>query len=192
MSEAPKLYTNKPKKATVRLKQFQEQHKGKDFTPPSSSTPSSSSSASAAAASYAMGSQSAPPPPPQPPKESFARRYKFLWPLLLTVNLAVGAYLFMRTRKNDGSTVEEDSVPAATTSTDISNPVTEKPSPPSSSLKPVKLHKPIPENQQRELFKWMLEEKRKVKPKNSEEKKRIDEEKAILKQFIRAEVIPTF
>lgn len=49
---------------------------------------------------------------------------------------------------------------------------------------------PIPEDQQRELFKWMLEERRKVKPKNAQEKKRIDEEKAILKQFIGAKSLP--
>ncbi|PON48133.1 hypothetical protein PanWU01x14_239210 [Parasponia andersonii] len=72
MAEAPKLYTNKPKKA--QLKQFQD-HKGKDFSSPLSSSSSS------------MGASQ---PPPQPPKESFARRYKFLWPMLLTVNLAVG------------------------------------------------------------------------------------------------------
>lgn len=49
---------------------------------------------------------------------------------------------------------------------------------------------PIPEDQRRELFKWMLEERRKMKPKNAEEKKRIDEEKAILKQFIGAKSLP--
>jgi hypothetical protein len=37
-----------------------------------------------------MGTQSSAPPPQPPPKESFARRYKFLWPMLLAVNLAVG------------------------------------------------------------------------------------------------------
>ncbi|KAJ6427566.1 hypothetical protein OIU84_023038 [Salix udensis] len=74
--EGLKLFTNKPKKATARGS-------------------SSSSSSTAAAASYKMGSQSTTPPqPPQPPKESFARRYKFLWPLLLTVNLAVGGARF--------------------------------------------------------------------------------------------------
>ncbi|GAY38572.1 hypothetical protein CUMW_037670 [Citrus unshiu] len=85
MSEAPKLYTNKPKKA--QMKQVLEQLKGKDFA---SSTPpgASASSAEAAAASYKMGSGSS-APPPQPPRESFARRYKFLWPLLLTANLAL-------------------------------------------------------------------------------------------------------
>lgn len=52
--------------------------------------------------------------------------------------------------------------------------------------------KPIPEDEQRELFKWILEEKRKVEPKDRKEKKQIDEEKAVLKQFIRAERLPKF
>lgn len=54
-----------------------------------------------AQAQQAMGTTTAPPsskippitPPPPPPKESFVRRYKFLWPLLITVNLAVGGPL---------------------------------------------------------------------------------------------------
>ena len=50
--------------------------------------------------------------------------------------------------------------------------------------------KPIPEDEQRELFKWILEEKRKIEPKDRKEKKLIDEEKAVLKQFIRAERVP--
>ncbi|TQE05664.1 hypothetical protein C1H46_008683 [Malus baccata] len=50
---------------------------------------------------------------------------------------------------------------------------------------------PIPEDHQHQLFKWMLEEKRKVKPKDPEEKKHLDEEKAILKQFLRAKSLPT-
>lgn len=58
------------------------------------------------------------------------------------------------------------------------------------ATEPVKIHLPIPEEEKRELFKWILEEKRKVKPKNHEEKRQTDEEKAILKQFIRAESIP--
>lgn len=57
---------------------------------------------------------------------------------------------------------------------------------------PVQIQAPIPEEQQREIFKWMLEEKRKLKPKNPLEKKQIDEEKAILKHFLRAESIPKF
>ncbi|KAK7854691.1 hypothetical protein CFP56_031049 [Quercus suber] len=79
-------------------------------------------------------------PPQPPPKESFARRYKFLWPMLMAVNLAIGAYLFVETKKKDEHIEEE--------------------------------------------------EKRKIKPKDPEEKKHIDEKKAILKQFIRAKPIP--
>ncbi|GMN53124.1 hypothetical protein TIFTF001_022269 [Ficus carica] len=71
-------------------------------------------------------------------------------------------------------------------------PIYETPTPPPPAAVHVKVREPIPEDQQRELFKWMLEEKRKVKPKDPEEKKRIDEDKAILKQFIRAKTIPKF
>lgn len=59
------------------------------------------------------------------------------------------------------------------------------------ATEPVKVaRKPIPEDEQKELFKWILEEKRKIEPKDRKEKKRIDEEKALLKQFIRADRIP--
>ncbi|KAL0338959.1 UNVERIFIED_CONTAM: hypothetical protein Sangu_1418000 [Sesamum angustifolium] len=62
-------------------------------------------------------------------------------------------------------------------------PVEEEPvvSPP--ITRPVIVRPPLPEDQQREIFKWMLEEKRKVKPKSRDEKQHIDEEKAILKEF---------
>ncbi|CAL5443836.1 unnamed protein product [Camellia sinensis] len=176
MSESPKLYANKPKKA--QLKQS-----------PSPPPPPQSSS------SMATQPPSKPPPPPQPPKESFARRYKFVWPLLLAVNIAIGAYLFMRTKKKDAG-VEEGEVPnvpptpGPTTAAAVV-PIGEKTSFPTPIIESVMLRDPIPENQQRELFKWLLEEKRKVRPKDSEEKKRIDEEKAIIKQFIRAKSIPS-
>ncbi|KAI5415154.1 hypothetical protein KIW84_040563 [Lathyrus oleraceus] len=52
---------------------------------------------------------------------------------------------------------------------------------------PADVRAPIPEEQQREVFKWMLEEKRKMKPKDAMEKKQIDEEKDILKQFLRSD-----
>ncbi|KAK8992689.1 hypothetical protein V6N11_048761 [Hibiscus sabdariffa] len=180
MSEAPKLYDHKPKK--TQLKQFQQQQKGKEFA----------STSSGAAASYTMA-QPSPPPPPQPPRESFARRYKFLWPLLLAVNFTVGAYLFTRTKKKDTSITEEgvDSSPPISTATVAAPPVTETPLPSAPPMtQNLKVYEPIPESQQRELFKYILEEKRKIKPKDPEEKKRIDEEKAILKQFIRAKAIP--
>ncbi|KAK2983817.1 hypothetical protein RJ640_008493 [Escallonia rubra] len=174
--EGPKLFTNKPKKAQV--KQYQQQHP----SPPSMATPASSQNPT-------------PPPPPQPPKVSFARRYKFLWPLLLTVNFAVGAYLFTRTKKKNSS-IEGGELPDSppspiSTTAPAATSVIEKSVPLPPLVEPIKVREPIPENQQRELFKWILEEKRKVKPKDAEEKKRIDEEKAILKQFLRAKSIPS-
>lgn len=95
----------------------------------------------------------------------------------------------MRTKKKD-TDVEEEVTTTVSTTTQTTPTTTEKPLPLSAITEPVKLREPIPEDQQRELFKWILEEKRKVKPKDPEEKKRIDEEKAILKQFIRAKSLP--
>ncbi|KAL0010124.1 hypothetical protein SO802_005232 [Lithocarpus litseifolius] len=72
------------------------------------------------------GSSALPPQPP--PKESFARRYKFLWPMLVAVNLAVGglrkkkwsvkedfrgAYLFVQTKKKDEHIIEEGATPVS-------------------------------------------------------------------------------
>ncbi|GAA0141324.1 hypothetical protein LIER_35371 [Lithospermum erythrorhizon] len=102
----------------------------------------------------------------------FRRRYKFLWPVLLAVNFSVGAYLFMRTKKKDVE-IDEEKKDVSTSSI---------------ACQP---REPILEDQQRELFKWLLEEKRKMKPIDAFEKKCIDEEKAILKQFIRSQSIPT-
>jgi hypothetical protein len=168
----------------------QLKHVEANFNNPTVPPSSKPSPAAAAAASYTMGGGSVPPPPP--PKESFARRYKYVWPLLLTVNLAVGGYLFFRTKKKDLDPVVEET---AAKSSSVAAPVTvEKTLSSTVVAEPVviKAREPIPEKQQRELFKWMLEEKRKVNPKNAEEKKRNDEEKAILKQFIGSKTIPTF
>ncbi|KAL2539144.1 hypothetical protein Adt_00122 [Abeliophyllum distichum] len=185
MSEGPKLYTNKPKKA--QLKQYQQQQ----ASAPSSMASSGSSTVSQAATTAPLPPPPPPPPkPPQPPKESFARRYRFLWPLLLVVNFTVGAYLFTRTKKKDVATDEAGDHDVPTTPDANAATVTEKSPILPPVMEPAKLRAPISEDQQRELFKWMLEEKRKMKPKDPEEKKRIDEEKAILKQFIRAKSIP--
>ncbi|KAG6575480.1 hypothetical protein SDJN02_24194 [Cucurbita argyrosperma subsp. argyrosperma] len=176
--EPPKLYANKPKKAQV--KQFQEQHKVMSASSSSSPAPPASSNTASTSSSSL----------PQPPKESFARRYKFLWPMLLTVNLAVGAYLLMRTKKQDEQVTEEEAAPDSAKTAKIAAPVVEESFAKPAIVEPVKVREPIPVDQQRELFKWILEEKRKIKPKDREEKKRIDEEKAILKEFIRAKSIP--
>ncbi|KAA8534851.1 hypothetical protein F0562_029933 [Nyssa sinensis] len=129
-----------------------------------------------------------PPPPPPPPQ-----RYKLVWRVLLISNLALGAYMFARARKKDAS-VEDSKAAAKIPSAPIATattPVPEEPALSTPITTPVTVREPIPEDQQRELFKWILEEKRKIKPKDPVEKKRIDEEKAILKQFIRAKSFPS-
>ena len=105
------------------------------------------------------------------------------------------AYLFMRTKKKDVLTEEETTSAAApspspptSAATATATMVAEIPAVP--VAQPLRAQEPIPEEQQRELFKWMLEDKRKIKTNDPEEKKRVDEEKAILKQFIRAKSIP--
>ncbi|KAJ9167948.1 hypothetical protein P3X46_019535 [Hevea brasiliensis] len=138
------------------------------------------------------------PYPNLSPKESLIKRYKPIWRILLISNLALGAYMFAKARKKNlnieerktaKKDVEESKAPEEDflDSTTLSVPETPSPAP-----AVLKAKQPIPEDQQRELFKWILEEKRKVKPKDQQEKKRIDEEKAILKQFIRAKAIPSF
>ncbi|KAL2338716.1 hypothetical protein Fmac_013162 [Flemingia macrophylla] len=142
-------------------------------------------------------------PPPVPPTELLMKRCKFIWRLLLLSNLAFGAYLFASAKRRDSMEINRRTAQKShkgkasvevpperiTSSIDFDSyyddffvPVTT----------PVQIQAPIREEQQRELFKWMLEEKRKVKPKNPEEKKQIDEEKAILKHFLRAKSIPKF
>ncbi|XP_075636830.1 uncharacterized protein LOC142609079 [Castanea sativa] len=153
---------------------------------------------------------SEPPPPPLPPKESLIKRYKLIWRLLLNANLALGAYMFVRASRKDSGIVNSKSSEKSVgdekeksvgdekaaaklpsdpiTNTDI--PIPEILDFPPPLMEPVKVRQPIPEDQQRELFQWMLEEKRKIKPKDSQEKKQIDGDKAILKQFIRAKSVP--
>ncbi|CAJ1950967.1 unnamed protein product [Sphenostylis stenocarpa] len=167
----PKLYNNKPRKA--QLKQLRGQHKSQEFSSPA-----------------AMGTHGhAAVPPPPPPKEPFVRRYKFVWPILLAVNLGVGAYLFMGWKKKDTSDEEQDVSPVSTKDAAVHVVETSVSTPPIAN--PVIKQEPIPENQQRELLKWILEEKRKVKPKDAEEKQKIDDEKALIKTLIRSKSIPS-
>ncbi|XP_076912848.1 uncharacterized protein LOC143571251 [Bidens hawaiensis] len=102
------------------------------------------------------------------------------------------AYLFMRTKKNEdieeNVTVVTSTSASATSTATVTDSITSQPV----VVEPAKVHQPILFDQQREIFKWILEEKRKIKPKNAEGKMKIDEEKAILKQSNRATSIPPF
>ncbi|KAF6986823.1 hypothetical protein CFC21_004540 [Triticum aestivum] len=130
----------------------------------------------------------APPPPPPPPtaaeaKKGFMRR---MFPFLLAVNAFVGAYMLVRTYYKDSPAKTADAASAtATASTAVESQE------PVAAVAPVKpVLPPIPEDEQRRVYKWMLEEKRKVKPRDAAEKKRLDDEKALLKQIIRADTLP--
>ncbi|OWM66121.1 uncharacterized protein LOC116200885 [Punica granatum] len=156
-----------------------------------------------------MESAPRPPPPPAPPpppefpfpKESVTRRYKLIWRVLLISNLALGAYMFARPKKKDATrsatpvdakkreTVEEVPVATDTSLNDWTADEDYLDAVPIAEL--VKVREPISEEQQRELFQWMLEEKRNLTPKNPEEKRQIDQDKAILKKFIRGKSVPS-
>lgn len=106
--------------------------------------------------------------------------------------------MFVGARKKDASIVHskaaEKSVGHRKATVEVPpDPITisEIPSLPPPELEPVKVRQPVPEAEQLELLQWMLEEKRKVKARDHQEKKRIDEDKAILKQFIRAKSVPS-
>ncbi|KAK1416881.1 hypothetical protein QVD17_26000 [Tagetes erecta] len=182
-NEAPKLYVHKPKKAQLKKHLQQQQSRPSPPPPPSPATSSSSMASQSTTSSSSRV-------PPTPPKESFARRYKFLWPLLLAVNFSIGAYLFMRTKKKENIEEHVTTVTSTPTSAVSTASVVDSSTSHPVVVEPPKVREPIPLDQKRELFKWILEEKRKIKPKDPEEKKKIDEEKAILKQFIRAKSIP--
>ncbi|KAK1258286.1 hypothetical protein QJS04_geneDACA017254 [Acorus gramineus] len=182
MTDGPKLLTRKPPKGQLKRKAKESSSSEALKSPPLPTRPMDPTSASA---------------PPPPPKESFARRFKFVWPVLLTVNLAIGAYLFLRTRNKDsgvedsGKAVGEVSASPdekTTSSTDVPQkkevPVADNIAVPLSVTRPAKVSETASQDEWSGALKWMLEEKRKVKPANPVEMKKIDEEKALLKQYI--------
>ncbi|XP_044463812.1 uncharacterized protein LOC123194596 isoform X2 [Mangifera indica] len=68
-----------------------------------------------------------------------------------------------------------------------SPPISDEPLIPPTAIEPVKVGEPISEGQQRELFKWMLEEKRKAKQMILEEKRKakqmiLEEKQTILEE----------
>ncbi|OIW18715.1 hypothetical protein TanjilG_13467 [Lupinus angustifolius] len=140
-------------------------------------------------------------PPPVPPTDSALKRTKFIWRLLLVSNFALGAYMFASAKRRDST----ESNRRREQKSQKGKATVEVPAKPITVLDdfnyddflvtdttPVQVRDPIPEEQQREIFKWMLEEKRKVKPKDPVEKKQNDQEKATLKKFLSAESIPKF
>ncbi|KAI4335305.1 hypothetical protein L6164_013965 [Bauhinia variegata] len=142
-------------------------------------------------------------PPHVPRTELLMKRCKLIWRLLLISNFALGAYLFARAKKRDTMEIHRKKTQklekSKATAEVLPEPITDSmdsyydeellflP-----DTMPIKVQNPIPEEEQRKIFQWMLEERRKRKPKDPLEKKQIDEQKAILKQFLRAKSVPKF
>ncbi|KAI4344507.1 hypothetical protein L6164_011724 [Bauhinia variegata] len=142
-------------------------------------------------------------PPHVPRTESLMKRSKLIWRLLLISNFALGAYLFAWAKKRDSMEIngkKKQSLEKSEATAEVPpKPITDyldsyydEESLFGPDTMPMKVQDPILEEQQREIFQLMLEERRKMKPKDPMEKKQIDEQKVILKQFIRAESMPKF
>ncbi|KZV21615.1 hypothetical protein F511_17640 [Dorcoceras hygrometricum] len=128
----------------------------------------------------------------QMPSKAAVNRYKVLWRVFLIANFGLGAYMFAQAgKKKRVKEKTETPVDVTSTLTTVTTHTDEEPIVAQPKTTPVIVRQPIPEDQQRELFKWMLGEKRRVKPNNREEKLRIDKEKAILKEFLRSKSIPS-
>ncbi|KAG6530745.1 hypothetical protein ZIOFF_004503 [Zingiber officinale] len=112
--------------------------------------------------------------------------------VLLLLHASPAAYVLLRTNKKPSEKGEETGKEVPDAPVVATEPVTPgertvvAPVP-----SPTKVLPPIAEQEQRELLKWILEEKRKVKTSNRDEKKKIDEEKSLLKQLIGAKSIPS-
>lgn len=135
----------------------------------------------------------APPQPPSAAKGVFMRR---IFPFLLATNVFIGVYVFAKTYKRDQEKKNAEAAAAAAAAAALSTPAsaTAKAADPVPAPAPAPTPKivlpPLSEDEQRQVYKWMLEEKRKIKPRNAAEKNKINEEKALLKEFIRAESLP--
>ncbi|XP_078439487.1 uncharacterized protein LOC144709738 [Wolffia australiana] len=170
----PKLLLHKPSPAEV--KKFKAKGEISGFARPMDSSSSSPSSAAELA-----------------PKKTFLRR---VFPFLLAVNFAVGAYVLLRTtqkqsdeKEEEAPVKEKETVPLTTVET--SKPEASQQQSILTQIVPKVALPPIAVSEQRELFKWILEEKRRVKPSSPAEKNKLNEEKALLKEFIRAESVPS-
>ncbi|KAG2589548.1 eukaryotic translation initiation factor 5B-like [Panicum virgatum] len=134
-----------------------------------------------------------PPQPPSAAKGVFMRR---IFPFLLATNVFIGVYVFAKTYKRDQEKKNAEAAAAAAAAAALSTPAsaTAKAADPVPAPAPAPTPKivlpPLSEDEQRQVYKWMLEEKRKIKPRNAAEKNKINEEKALLKEFIRAESLP--
>ncbi|CAL4949096.1 unnamed protein product [Urochloa decumbens] len=141
------------------------------------------------------------PDPAAPPKVPSAAKVVFMrriFPFLLATNVFIGVYVFAKTYKRDQEKKNAEAAATAAAVAALSSPVSPTakaadPAPvpaPAPAPAPKRVLPPLSEDEQRQVYKWMLEEKRKTKPRDAAEKNKINEEKALLKEFIRAESLP--
>ena len=103
-------------------------------------------------------------------------------------------YVFAKTYKRDQEKKNAEAAAAAAAAAALSTPAsaTAKAADPVPAPAPAPkiVRPPLSEDEQRQVYKWMLEERQKIKPRDAAEKKKINEEKALLKEFIRAQSLP--
>ncbi|WVZ69966.1 hypothetical protein U9M48_018678 [Paspalum notatum var. saurae] len=153
----------------------------------------------------ASGGKPDPTAPPQAPSAARVAFMRRIFPFLLATNVFVGVYVFAKTYKRDQEKKKAEAATAATTVAALSSPESATTAnakapapPPAPTPAPAPAPAPAPkrvlpslsDDEQRQVYKWMLEEKRKIKPRNAAEKNTINEEKALLKEFIKAESLP--
>ncbi|WVZ69960.1 hypothetical protein U9M48_018672 [Paspalum notatum var. saurae] len=147
----------------------------------------------------ASGGKPDPTAPPQAPSAARVAFMRRIFPFLLATNVFVGVYVFAKTYKRDqekkkaeaaAATVAALSSPESATTANAKAPVPPPAPAPAPAPAPKRVLPPLSDDEQRQVYKWMLEEKRKIKPRNAAEKKTINEEKALLKEFIKAESLP--
>ncbi|CAO2179481.1 unnamed protein product [Urochloa humidicola] len=144
----------------------------------------------------ATGGKPEPAAPPQAPSAAKGVFMRRIFPFLLATNVFIGVYVFAKTYKRDQEKKNAEAAAAAAAVAALSSPASPTakaadPAPaPTPAPAPKKVLPSLSEDEQRQVYKWMLEEKRKIKPRDAAEKNKINEEKALLKEFIRAESLP--
>jgi hypothetical protein len=137
-------------------------------------------------------------PPPgvasAPAKPPFWYRYRAGVGALLLVNLGIGGYVLTRPKPVLDAQLSKEAVepePEKAKSAPEQAPalvVAAAVAAPEAAPPPPKVT--VSEEEQRQVLQWVLEEKRKVKAQNKAEKASVDEEKRVLKQYLRASHLP--
>ncbi|CAO2165292.1 unnamed protein product [Urochloa humidicola] len=141
----------------------------------------------------ATGGKPEPAAPPQAPSAAKGVFMRRIFPFLLATNVFIGVYVFAKTYKRDQEKKNAEAAAAAAAVAALSSPSpTAKAADPAPAPAPApkRVVPPLSEDEQRQVYKWMLEEMRKAKPRDPAEKNKINEEKALIKEFIRAESLP--